>query len=84
MVPPKKYKNTDFNADDNAETAKVANLRIHVERAFGRLKLKCRYFQRILPISSVDLIGRAFAVCAMFMNYKPPLVGSDFGINEEF
>ena len=78
IVPPKKYTNVEFNSGDNKETAKIANMRIHVERAFGRLKMKCRIFNRILPISSADLVGRTFAVCAFFMNYKVPLVGSDF------
>ena len=78
-APPKKYTSQDFTDYENASTAIIAQMRMHVERAFGRLKLKCRYFDGILPITSIDLVGRLFYVCAMFMNYKAELVGSDFG-----
>ena len=84
VAPPKKYNKTKdsekpLTADENAETSRIANMRIHVERAFGRMKLRCKYWNRILPITSVDLVGRCFYVTCMMMNYKPKLVGSDFG-----
>ena len=70
IVPPKKFNNKDFQHCDNAKNQKVANLRIHVEQAFGRVKMKCKALGKVHPLSSIDLFGRIFAVCANLMNYK--------------
>ncbi|XP_055504152.1 uncharacterized protein LOC129704819 [Leucoraja erinacea] len=54
-------------------TKKVANVRIHVERAIGRLK----YFNILgntLPITLVPHIDDIFTVCAALCNLLPPLV----------
>ena len=54
-------------------TSKVANLRIHVERAFERTK-KYKIFDRPLQMSMIDLATPLFYVCSMFTNLKCPLV----------
>ena len=82
-APPKKFNLMEFGTLDNLDTAEIAALRMHVERAFGRLKLKCRYFNGILSVDQSDLAGKVFHVCAAFMNYKGPLVGSDFACKHE-
>jgi len=57
-------------------TARVAHMRIHVERAISVIKKWV--WLAFFAISQKDLISDAFYVCAMLTNLGRPLVGSDF------
>jgi hypothetical protein len=54
-------------------TSKVANFRIHVERAFERTK-KFKMFDRPLQVTVIDPVAPLFHVCSMLTNSQNPLV----------
>ena len=54
-------------------TKKIANARIHVERAIGRMKWFA-ILQNTLPINLVPLIDDIIVVCAALCNLLPTLV----------
>ena len=55
------------------KTKKIANARIHVERAIGRLKW-FSLLKNVLPVNLVPLIDDIIIVCAALCNLLPPLV----------
>jgi len=59
--------------EDVLETRKIAYLRIHVERAIGRVK-QFRILQHEIPASMWDSINELVYVCFMLTNFYPPLV----------
>ncbi|XP_066268877.1 uncharacterized protein [Branchiostoma lanceolatum] len=58
-----------------AKTKKVANARIHVERAIGRIKWFA-ILQNTVPINMLPLLDDIVVVCAALSNLRPPLVGT--------
>jgi hypothetical protein len=71
--PPKKFPNVEFTAEEMADTAAQANLRIHIERAYGRVK-SYRYLGTTMRISQVDLAGKIFRIVFFVANnFKTPL-----------
>jgi len=60
-------------AADVVLTRKIAHLRIHVERAIGRVK-DFRILQHTLPATMWDSINEVIYVCCMLTNLGPPLV----------
>ena len=64
-IPPKARRGQkQFTADDNVKTSRVANLRIHVERAFARVK-QFKYLSNRVKLTSVDMTAPVFYVAAM-------------------
>lgn len=61
-------------AIDITKTKKIANARIHVERAIGRLKWFA-ILKNIVPITLVPILDDIVLVCAALCNLCPPLVG---------
>ncbi|KAL3885236.1 hypothetical protein ACJMK2_025324 [Sinanodonta woodiana] len=55
---------------------KVADLRIHVERAINRLKL-VKILKETLPITLLSIIDDIINVIAALCNLLPPLVSSE-------
>ena len=55
------------------EGRKIASLRIHVERAIGRIK---NYYilKGTIPISMSHLVNQIVCVCAFLSNFRPALV----------
>ena len=72
-VPPFLQSNTQMAAYDVFTTKKIARLRVHVERAIGRVK-DYRILQGVLPASMWDSISDIIYVCCMLTNFGPPLV----------
>jgi len=72
-VPPLLKSNRQMAAEDVILTKKIAHLRIHVERAIGRVK-EFRILQGVLPAAMWDSINQAIYVCCMLTNFNPPLV----------
>nr|XP_054760877.1 uncharacterized protein LOC129267165 [Lytechinus pictus] len=72
MPPPSKGKEQQ-TPGDVAKTKKIANARIHVERAIGRIKW-FGILKETLPISLVPLIDDIVVVCAALVNLRSPLV----------
>ena len=74
IMPPKaKRGQVEFSADQMADTAAIARLRIHVERAFERAQ-EFRILHRTIPISMIDQWSSVFKVCCLLTNFQPPLV----------
>lgn len=71
-IPPSVAKGQQMLSDDVAKTSKIANVRIYVEQAIGRLK----YFNilsNVMPISCVPLCDDILKVCCSLCNLLPPL-----------
>jgi hypothetical protein len=54
-------------------------VRIHVERAIGRIK-QYKILHGVIPISSAGISNNVACVCAYLTNFLPPVVG-DSGDN---
>ena len=78
VTPPRKHDNVDFSNDEINLTKLVANLRIHVERAFRRLKEFKILNSGEFSIHQADLASSIALVCALLSNYQNPLIGKDF------
>jgi hypothetical protein len=77
LYPNFKFHNqTQFDPDEVLETAQQANLRIHVERAFGRMKT-FHWLSKQLKLNQLDLAGSIFHIVAMMTNFYTPLVGME-------
>ena len=64
-----------FSSDQMKQTAKIARVRIHVERAFRRAQ-EFAILHRRVPISQVDLWGMIFRICCFLTNFQPPLIAN--------
>ena len=63
-----------MSAKDVFQTKSIASLRIHVERAIGRVK-HYRILCGIIPATLWEIVEELVYVCAMLSNFSPPLVG---------
>ncbi|XP_072014153.1 LOW QUALITY PROTEIN: uncharacterized protein [Amphiura filiformis] len=76
IIPPfqRTTKSTSqFTELEDNKTKTVANARIHVERAIGRLK-EFSILQGPIPLTMVDLMESALVVCSAIANLQPVLV----------
>ncbi|XP_014664453.1 PREDICTED: uncharacterized protein LOC106806841 [Priapulus caudatus] len=64
---------SQFTESEDINTKTVANARIHVERAIGRLK-EFQILQGPIPLNMIDLMESALVVCAALVNLQPILV----------
>ena len=65
--------NAQMAAEDVILTKKIAQLRIHVECAIGRIK-EYHILQGVLPATMWDTINQVMFVCCMLSHFNPPLV----------
>ena len=72
-LPPFLNSNHQMPANDVILTKNIAHLRIHVERAIGRVK-EFHILQNVLPAAMWDTINQVIYVCCMLTNFSPPLV----------
>ena len=72
-IPPFLKSGSQFSTDDVLRTKKVAKLRIHVERAIGRIK-EFRIFHPVIPATMWDSTNELVYVWAMLCNFSPLLV----------
>lgn len=72
-MPPFLQSNTQMAASDVFLTKKIARLRVHVERAIGRVK-EFHILQGNIPASMWDSVSNLIYVCCMLCNFGPPLV----------
>ena len=72
-VPPLLKSDSQMASDDVILTKKIAQLRVHVERAIGRVK-NYHILQNVLPAAMWDTINQVIYVCCMLTNFSPPLV----------
>ena len=72
-LPPFMEGKQQLHADQVQEGRKIACLRIHVERAIGRIKT-FRILQETIPITLARLTNQIVHVCAYLSNFHPGLV----------
>lgn len=81
-IPPFKGTREQLLADEVQETVHIASVRIHVERAIGRIK-NYHILDGTLPLSLAHLADQIFFVCAYLTNFLPPLLQPKITISEQ-
>ena len=76
-IPPPSSGLEQMSKDKVIVTKKIANARIHVERAIGRMKV-FSILRKTPPIALVPLIDDILVGCAGISNLLPPLVQETF------
>lgn len=72
VVPPFLNQRRQFTREEVTTTQQIARLRIHVERAIGRIK-QHHVFDGVLPLSLLGTVNQLWYVCAMLTNFQGPL-----------
>ena len=72
-LPPFMEGKSQLPSKQVSEGRKISSLRIHVERAIGRIKLYA-ILREVLPISMARIINQIVSVCAFLTNFQPALV----------
>ena len=72
-IPPFKGQRSQLTAKETEETARIASVRIHVERAKGRVK-NYHILDGILPLTLYPVADQIFTVCCLLTNFLPFLV----------
>ena len=74
-IPPFKGTRDQLTAMEAEATACIASVRVHVERAIGRVK-NYHILDGVLPLSLYPIANQIFSVCCMLTNFLPILVVS--------
>ena len=72
-IPPSTHNNLQVSKGDVAQTSKVSNLRIFVEKAIRRMK-EYSILQSELPILLLPVCDDVITICAAFTNLKGSLL----------
>ncbi|XP_068756790.1 uncharacterized protein [Montipora capricornis] len=72
-IPPFKGARAQLTAEEVTETVHIASVRIHVERAIGRVK-NYHILDGTLPLTLAHTADQKFSVCAYLTNFLPPLL----------
>ena len=70
-IPPR-LSDSQLSESDRVVTRRIASVRVHVERAIGRIKL-FRILESI-PNSMHNMANQIFFVCSLLTNFQPTLV----------
>ena len=85
-IPPFLEGRSQLPADEVLEGRKIASVRIHVERAIGRIKLYS-IIKGTLPITLTRIANQIICVCAWLVNFQsillPPPDINDYDVNNE-
>ncbi|XP_074656816.1 uncharacterized protein LOC141910027 [Tubulanus polymorphus] len=71
-IPPSVYHNAQMTNDSVKTTSRIANVRIYVEQAIGRMK-NFRILKNTLEVKTVPLMDDVVIVCAAISNLKRAL-----------
>ena len=72
-IPPFMEGRKQLPASEVREGRKITSVRIHVERAIGRIK-SFQILKHTIPITLAELSNQIVTVCAFLSNFKPVLV----------
>ena len=72
-IPSFKGGRDQINAEETDETAKIAAVRIHAERAIRRIK-NYHILDGNCPLSMTPFMNQVFAVCNYLTNFLPPFI----------
>ena len=72
-LPPFMEGRTQLPADEMERGRSIASLRIHVERAIGRMK-HYKILTGVFPLKMARLANQIVSVCAYLSNFQPALV----------
>ncbi len=61
-----------FTPEEVQQTEEIASVRIHVERAIGRVK-EYRIFDKV-PLSMMGSINQIWTICCLLTCFQPPLI----------
>jgi len=73
QIPPFLPSQSQFQLESIELTRQIARVRIHVERAIGRVK-QFHILDPVIPISLNSTISTIFRVCCFLCNFNQPLV----------
>jgi len=73
VIPPPGSGKSQMTRENVIKTRKVANARIHVERAINRMKW-FRILSSVVPLTLVPVFDDILIICAALCNLMQPLV----------
>ena len=80
-IPPFKGSRPQLTAEETEHTVRIAAVRIHVERAIGRIK-NYHILDGVLPLSLAPVADQIFTVCCYLTNFLPPLVSPQQSVDK--
>ncbi|XP_078665089.1 LOW QUALITY PROTEIN: uncharacterized protein LOC144907664 [Branchiostoma floridae x Branchiostoma belcheri] len=81
-IPPFKGSRDALTAEEVQETMDIAEVRIHVERAIGRIK-NYHILDGIMPLSLAPVAEQIFRVCSYLTNFQNPLVEGKHNVSPD-
>ncbi|XP_070575355.1 uncharacterized protein [Ptychodera flava] len=72
-IPPFKGDRAQLSSKEVSDTINIASVRIHVERAIGRIK-NYHILNGVIPLSLKHIINELVIVCSYLTNFLPPLL----------
>jgi len=71
-LPPFLSNMNQFTPEEVQQTEEIASVRIHVERAIGRVK-EYKIFDKV-PLSMMGSINQIWTICCLLTCFQPPLI----------
>ena len=81
-IPPFMQGREQLSAEEVKEGRSISSLRIHVERAIGRMKT-FSILKGVLPLSLSRVSNQIVCICAWLTNFHPALVPPPLSTNED-
>ena len=72
-IPPFLRDQSSFSEDDVIRTQTIAQHRIHIERAIGKVR-RFLIFSKRLPVSMLGNVNQLWSVCCMLSNFMDPIL----------
>ena len=73
VIPNFLARKGQFSKSENELNAKIANLRVHVERAIRRIR-GYHLFDSVVPLNLAGTINQLWTVCCILSNFQGPLI----------
>lgn len=72
-IPPFLDGKPQLDVQGEAETRRIASVRVHVERAIEPVK-NYRIIQNVFPLTMAADLNKIWVICCYLVNYLPPLI----------